>query len=116
MARHGPKLERRQAILFRVVDIGAELYAMCAACVYASMKLKEDPRDDTPERLADLFCRRARQRVNDLFDGMFDDTDRYAYRLAQKVLDGDYRWLETGILAPPAPEGVDREIPPEATR
>ena len=55
MARHGPKLERRQAILFRVVDIGAELYAMCAACVYASMKLKEDPQDLNRRNERDSF-------------------------------------------------------------
>jgi hypothetical protein len=36
MARFGPKLERKQAVLFRFVDIGAELFAMSAACVRAA--------------------------------------------------------------------------------
>jgi hypothetical protein len=108
MARHGPKLERRQAVLFRLVDIGAELYAMCASCVKATAMVKERPGDDSPVRLADLFCRQARKRVDDLFDGLFDSTDRPAYRVAQEVLEGQYKWLEQGIFAPPAPEGVDR--------
>ena len=43
-----------------------------------------------------------------LFDGLFDTTDRPAYRLAQEVLDGRYSWLEQGIFAPPAPDGVER--------
>jgi alkylation response protein AidB-like acyl-CoA dehydrogenase len=108
MARHGPKLERRQAVLFRLVDIGAELYAMCASCVKATAMAEERSGDDSPVRLADLFCRQARARVDDLFDDMFDATDRPAYRLAQDVLEGDYTWLEQGIFAPPAPEGVER--------
>jgi len=108
MARHGPKLERRQAVLFRLVDIGAELYAVCASCVKATAIASERPGDDSPVRLADLFCRQARKRVDDLFDDLFDGTDRPAYRLGQEVLRGDYTWLEQGIFAPPAPDGVER--------
>jgi alkylation response protein AidB-like acyl-CoA dehydrogenase len=108
MARHGPKLERRQAVLFRLVDIGAELFAMCATCVQATARVKANPADTSPVQLADLFCRQSRKRVNDLFKRLFDDTDRDAYRLAQGVLDGQYKWLEQGILPPPAPEGVER--------
>src|SRR5437763_2894424 len=37
----GPKLERRQLVLFRAVDIGAELFALSAACVRAH-KLTKD--------------------------------------------------------------------------
>jgi len=108
MARYGPKLERRQAVLFRLVDIGAELYAMCATVVQATALVKENPSDQSPVRLADLFCKRARQRVEDLFDDLFDDVDGDAYRVAQQVLEGDFKWLETGLFPPPAPEGIER--------
>ena len=108
MARYGPKLERRQAVLFRLVDIGAELYAMCASVVKANAMVEEKPADQSPIRLADLFCQRARQRVEDLFDDVFSDVDSDAYKVAQEVLDGDFTWLEEGILAPPAPEGIER--------
>jgi hypothetical protein len=108
MTRYGPKLERRQAVLFRLVDIGAELYAMCASCVKASALVEERPNDDSPIHVADLFCRQARKRVEALFDGLFSDADRPAYRVAQQVLEGEYRWLEQGIFAPPAPEGIER--------
>lgn len=108
MARYGPKLERRQAVLFRLVDIGAELYAMCATVVQASAKVRANPSDQSPVRLADLFCQRARQRVDDLFDDLFNDVDGDAYKVAQEVLDGDFTWLETGIFPPPAPAGIER--------
>src|SRR5437016_4768099 len=35
MIRFGPKLEYRQAVLFRLVDVGAELFAMAATCARA---------------------------------------------------------------------------------
>jgi len=108
MATYGPKLERRQAVLFRLVDIGAELYAMCAACVRATELVAATPGDQTPVRVADLFCRQAEQRIEDLFEHLFDDTDAVAYKLAQGVLGGEYTWLEQGIFPPPAPEGIER--------
>jgi alkylation response protein AidB-like acyl-CoA dehydrogenase len=108
MVRFGPKLERRQAVLFRLVDVGSEIFAMCATVAYASQMLRENPSDRTPEKLADLVCRRARQRIEELFDQVFSPADQPAYKLAQNVLDGDYRWLEQGILPPPAPDGIER--------
>lgn len=108
MARYGPKLERRQAVLFRLVDIGSELYAMCASVVRATEQVKENPSDQSPVRLADLFCQRARQRVDDLFDDLFNDVDGDAYKVAQQVLEGEFTWLETGIFPPPAPDGFER--------
>ena len=45
MVRLGPKLERRQMVLFRAVDIGAELFAMSAACTRAQMLAKTRRRE-----------------------------------------------------------------------
>ncbi|MEO7455358.1 MAG: acyl-CoA dehydrogenase family protein, partial [Gemmatimonadaceae bacterium] len=65
MARFGPGLERRQMVLFRAVDIGADLFAMTAACVRAQMLAKQGNQEAT--ELADLFCREARQRIATTF-------------------------------------------------
>src|SRR3954466_15113929 len=65
MVRLGPKLERRQLVLFRAVDIGAELFAMAAACVKARMLATQG--HDQATALADLFCRAARVRIDQLF-------------------------------------------------
>src|SRR5690554_6263342 len=97
MARFGPKLEKRQSVLFRLVDVGAELFAMSAVCVYAHAMVEKNPSDRTPLRLADLFCRQARKRIAASFQNTFRNHDRFAYRLAQDVLAGRYRWLENDV-------------------
>ena len=99
MVRFGPKLEYRQAVLFRLVDVGAELFAMAAACCRAQWLLKREP--DTGRRaveLADLFCRQARGRINAKFRGLWRNEDGHTYRVAQDVLAGGHRWLERGTV------------------
>jgi alkylation response protein AidB-like acyl-CoA dehydrogenase len=96
MSRWQGKLEHKQRFLGRIVDIGAELFAMTAACVRA----QRDGADHSAVELADAFCRQARARADQLFDELWrnsDDTDR---TLARGVLDGRYAWLEEGILDP----------------
>ncbi len=96
MVRFGPKLERRQMVLFRAVDIGAELFAMSAACVRAVMLEKEGRRE--AGRLADAFCLESRARVENLFANLTNENDPEIYRVAMEVLRGEHAWLEKGIL------------------
>jgi len=99
MVRFGPKLEYRQAVLFRLVDVGAELFAMAAACCRAQWLLTREP--ETGRRaveLADLFCRQARGRINAKFRGLWRNEDGHTYRAAQDVLAGKHRWLERGTV------------------
>jgi hypothetical protein len=117
MVRHGPKLERRQMILFRAVDIGAELYAIAAACVRARMLAKRGQVE--AERLADVFCREARLRIRRGFAELDGRNDVAHYRLAQEVLRGEHTWLEAGIMEPPsllAPEDEEQAEPDDARR
>jgi len=116
MVRFGPKLERRQAVLFRMVDIGAELFAMAASCAWARQRMREVPHDRSPIRLADMACRRSRRRIRRLFRDVFDPLDPVEYRFAQEVLEGDHRWLEAGIIEPPAPGGVVRGVEREGKK
>jgi hypothetical protein len=101
MGRYGAALEFRGHLLGRMVDIGAEVFAVAAACVYADTLGREDPeRRDEAFELADLFCRQARRRADALFRSLHDNDDTFNYRAAQKVLDGRYAWLEDGLLDP----------------
>jgi hypothetical protein len=101
MARFGPKLEKRQSVLFRLVDVGAQLFAMSAVCGRARELRQQSPNDRTPELLADVFCRGARKRVKRSFADVFSNHDILTYRLAQDVLAGRYAWLEQGIIDSP---------------
>ncbi len=102
MIRFGPSLEKRQAVLGRLVDIGAELLAISASCSRAVSLVRSDPSNRGPIALADLFSRQARRRIRTLFGGLRRNDDPRTYRTAQDVLAGTHRWLEEGIL--PSPE------------
>src|SRR5439155_1276904 len=52
MLRFGPRLEKKQAVLFRLVEIGAELLAMSAACAKAQLLVGKDPAHRGPVELA----------------------------------------------------------------
>ena len=101
MARWQAKLEQKQTFLGRIVDIGAELFAISATVAYADTMGRERPeRKDEAIELAQLFCAMAKRRADNLFHQLWanDDDDRHA--AAQKVLAGRYTWLEEGILDP----------------
>jgi alkylation response protein AidB-like acyl-CoA dehydrogenase len=99
MVRFGPKLEKRQAVLGRIVEIGAELFAMAAAVSRANaMWTRAGAEEKGATELADLFCRQARRRVQDKFRDVWSNEDLPTYAAAQKVLDGQYAWLEQGIV------------------
>jgi alkylation response protein AidB-like acyl-CoA dehydrogenase len=100
MGRYQAKMERKQALLGRFVDIGAELYAMAATCVRAH-SMREEPEGKKAVRMADVFCRNSRERVEALFDRLFDNHDEVTYKLAQEVLKGEHAWMERGILGTP---------------
>jgi hypothetical protein len=107
MSRWQAKLERKQAFLGRLVDIGAELFAITASCVHARTIAEEDAgspektgKGETAYELADLFCNQARRRVDQLFHDLWQNDDPENYQAALKVLDDRYTWFEEGVLDP----------------
>jgi alkylation response protein AidB-like acyl-CoA dehydrogenase len=99
MVRLGPALEQRQAVLGRIVDVGAELFVM-TACVVRAQYLAERGTDERgATALADLYCRQARRRIGDRFDVLFNNDDRAAYGIAERLLDGEFEWLEAGVVS-----------------
>jgi hypothetical protein len=104
MARWQGRLERKQGFLGRIVDIGAELYAMSAACARAQMDATAGTeRGSVAYELAGLFCDQARLRAEEHFGRLWRNTDAADAALARQVLTGRYTWLEDGIIDPSIP-------------
>ncbi len=101
MVLNGPALERKQGLLFRAVDVGAELFAMSATIVRAQRDVKRGVGGRTPYELADTFCRAARRRAETLFAGIGSNDDVVNYGTARAMLDGRYTWLEQGVVHAP---------------
>lgn len=90
------KLERKQAFLFRLVDIINELFAMSASVSRAhSIAGKSGPEGKSAVALADGFCRASSRRVDELFRSLWSNDDRRSYRLALDVLNGEHAWMES---------------------
>jgi hypothetical protein len=98
LIRYGPKLERRQLLLGRLVDIGAELFAMSASCVRGQALLQHGENAERLLPLIDYFCRSSCHRIRHLFRDLHRNADEQGYRLAGKVMDGAYDWLQDGIV------------------
>jgi alkylation response protein AidB-like acyl-CoA dehydrogenase len=96
MVRFGPGLERRQAVLGRIVDIGAELLVMTAVVTRARMLADDGDDGEGAPALADAFCRMAKRRISDRFRSLFRNDDTMTYGIARRFLDGDFSWLESG--------------------
>lgn len=104
MSRWQGKMELKQAFLARIVDIGAELFAMSAVVVRAHRDAHTHPeRGSGPQELADVFCRRSRLRIAHLFDGLWANTDDVDGKLSRRMMADSYTWLEDGVLDPSLP-------------
>jgi alkylation response protein AidB-like acyl-CoA dehydrogenase len=101
MNRYQARLEQKGAFLGRIVDIGAELYAIACACTYAHTIAKENPSKQAEAfELADLFCTQARRRADVLFHELWANDDDDQYATAQKILSGRYEFFEADVLDP----------------
>ncbi|MFD6873139.1 MULTISPECIES: acyl-CoA dehydrogenase family protein [unclassified Streptomyces] len=100
MSRWQGRMETKQNFLGRIVDIGAELFAMSAACVRAEHLRAAGEHGREAYQLADAFCRQSRIRVEELFGRLWSNTDDLDRKVVEGVMGGAYTWLEEGVLDP----------------
>lgn len=100
MSRWQGRMETKQGFLGRIVDIGAELFAMSAVCVRAEMLRAAGDDGRAAYQLADAFCRQSRLRIEELFGRLWNNTDDLDRQVVAAVMSGGYTWLEDGIVDP----------------
>jgi len=99
MVRFGPGLEKRQAVLGRVVDIGAELLVMTATILHAKTLEQRGGDERGATALADAFCRQSRRRISASFRSIFRNDDVATHKVARRYLEGEMQWLERGVIS-----------------
>ncbi|MDV9173301.1 acyl-CoA dehydrogenase family protein [Streptomyces sp. W16] len=100
MSRWQGRMETKQGFLGRIVDIGAELFAMSAVCVRAELLRTQGEHGREAYQLADAFCQQSRIRVEELFGRLWTNTDDLDRKVVKGVMGGAYTWLEEGIVDP----------------
>lgn len=114
MATWQAGMESHQAFLGRVVDLGAELFAMAACISRVELMRTQDPANATSaELLALAFCEQSEHHCETLFRDLWANSDKTDRKLSKKVLAGDFTWLESGIVDPS--EGTGEWIAPWST-
>lgn len=112
MTLYQAKLERKQRTLFRIVDIGTDLFAMSAAITYARHLATTRAGEANAGELADHFCREARARIEANFATLFRNHDDDSYALAMRFMKGDFAWLNGDLVdgVVPTAESVEQAI------
>lgn len=97
MVKYKKKLEYKQMLLGRLIDIGTDLFAMAATCSYA-VSQKKKLNDSSPVDLAHYFCKLAQRRIDKHFEAIDDNDDKMTNEVAKRVVGKEFRWLEEGTI------------------
>jgi hypothetical protein len=99
MVVHGPRLQNKQAFLFRLVDIANELFVM-ASSLSRAHALRREQREDCGEavHLADIFCRQSSRKIRRLFQDLWSNDDVLLYKSARRLLETEQPWMERGVF------------------
>jgi hypothetical protein len=82
---------------------------MGSALSYADHLVAQNPADQSPQELADLFCREARRRIAGNFKAVKSNFNRSYNKVADLLMDGKLDWLAEGAINPIPPQYRDWE-------
>ncbi len=96
MVRYQAKLERKQALLFRTVDIAMEIAVLCATVVRTQRWVDEgDPRATQALALTDVYAQEAKRLIELRFRELWSNDDDLKRRAGHDLLDGAYTFMES---------------------
>ena len=101
MVRYTASLDRRQALVARIADIGIDLVVISATTLYS---------DTIPasQHLAHHLFDDARSRIEANFASLNRNSDPATTRLGQDVMRGAYSWLQAEALQSRETAGASR--------
>lgn len=103
MLRHGSGLERKQAFLFRTVDIAVELAVLVAVVVRAAhLAARGLPGAERAVELARLHAANVRRTVDATFPALWSNDDDLKTSVGHSVVDGAHAWLELSDAPEPS--------------
>jgi hypothetical protein len=95
MALYQAKLERKQAFLFRTVDIAMEIAVLVATVTRTQRRIDEGHADaKSAQALTDVFAANARRYIDQKFHDLWHNDDDARYKLGVEVLEGQHAWLD----------------------
>lgn len=90
MIRFGPKLEREQLVLGRLVDIGTEIFILSSAIAYAQSKVENSASAkeevDRVTRLVTYLAKLTCLKTREKFQSLFSNADREGYAIANSLM------------------------------
>jgi hypothetical protein len=90
MIRYGIGLDKQQLLLGRLAEIGAELFVISASVSRAQALDNQEVL-----KLVDCVFENSKLRIEEKFRALKNNNDKKNYALAKKVLDSDYKFLES---------------------
>ncbi|MCB9665329.1 MAG: acyl-CoA dehydrogenase family protein [Alphaproteobacteria bacterium] len=108
MMLYQAKMERKQAFMFRAVDIAMELFVMVSNIVRAQKMIDEGkPEATSAVELSDLFARNTRLYVDQKFRELWAADDDGKAAVGRHLLEERFGWLEPQKLPQPAGSAGD---------
>lgn len=107
MVRYQGGLERKQALLFRTVDIAMEIAVLCATVVRAQALVdREAAHASDAVALTESYALDARRLIDDRFRALWSNDDSAKRAVGHAVLAGTFGFVEDAGVAVPAPSAA----------
>ncbi|MCB9676152.1 MAG: acyl-CoA dehydrogenase family protein [Alphaproteobacteria bacterium] len=100
MVRYQAGMAKKQAFMFRTVDIAMEIAVMTAAVVRTHHLQKSGaPHASEALALTDQHCRNATALIEERFHALWNNDDAAKYATGRAVLEGRHAWMESPAYA-----------------